>query len=390
MFFNEVFIYGAGYVGMSMASLIGQKHQVTIIENNSEKINLINSCLSPVKDDLVQEYLAKKKLNIKAVKKLPQSFSKNSLFILSLPTNYDESKNLFDTSIIESVLKEIHSNSAAPFIVIKSTIPVGFTEEMKKRFKNEKIIFSPEFLREGTAFKDNLYPSRIVIGGNCDLSKEFGNLLKSLAKNDPNLHYMDSKEAESVKLFSNSYLALRISFFNELDSFSLQKKLDSRKVIEAVCDDQRIGHGYNNPSFGYGGYCLPKDTKQLLSNYEGIPQNLIHGIVVSNSTRQHFIADHIINKSPENVGIYRLIMKEGSDNFRESSVIEIIKILKKNGINILIYEPLLKTENFMECRVIDNLDDLKKNCDVVLANRLHEDLNDIYFKVVSRDIFRNN
>ena len=307
-----------------------------------------------------------------------------------MPTNYDESKNLFDTSIIESVLKEIHSNSAAPFIVIKSTIPVGFTEEMKKRFKNEKIIFSPEFLREGTAFKDNLYPSRIVIGGNCDLSKEFGNLLKSLAKNDPNLHYMDSKEAESVKLFSNSYLALRISFFNELDSFSLQKKLDSRKVIEAVCDDQRIGHGYNNPSFGYGGYCLPKDTKQLLSNYKGIPQNLIHGIVVSNSTRQHFIADHIIHKSPERVGIYRLIMKEGSDNFRESSVIEIIKILKKSGINILIYEPLLKTKNFMECRVIDNLDYLKKNCDVVLANRLHENLNDIYFKVVSRDIFRNN
>ena len=223
MFFNEVFIYGAGYVGMSMASLIGQKHQVTIIENNSEKINLINSCSSPVKDDLVQEYLAKKKLNIKAVKKLPQSFSKNSLFILSLPTNYDESKNLFDTSIIESVLKEIHSNSAAPFIVIKSTIPVGFTEEMKKRFKNEKIIFSPEFLREGTAFKDNLYPSRIVIGGNCDLSKEFGNLLKSLAKNDPNLHYMDSKEAESVKLFSNSYLALRISFLMNWIHFHCKK-----------------------------------------------------------------------------------------------------------------------------------------------------------------------
>ena len=389
--FTNITVVGSGYVGMSLAVLLAQQHEVTVLDIDSKRIEKINNLESTVEDKYIEEYLKTKKVNLKATSDKKLAYSNANVVVIATPTNYDPNLNYFDTSSIDNVLDDIFSINKDLVIVIKSTIPIGYTEKLQEKFSSKKIFFSPEFLREGKALYDNLYPSRIIVGSNTEEAKKFASILKdcSLSDDIPVLS-MQSKEAEAIKLFSNSYLAMRIAFFNELDSFSLKNNLNSEDIINGMSYDDRIGSGYNNPSFGYGGYCLPKDTKQLLANYSEVPQKLISAIVESNEVRKNFVSDFILAKKPKKVGFYRLVMKEGSDNFRDSAIQGIIERFKKNKLEIYIYEPLLKDEYFEDCIVEKDLRIFKENSDIIIANRVSDDISDVSFKTFSRDIFNEN
>ena len=387
--FKNITIVGSGYVGMSLAVLLAQTNKVTVLDIDEDRIKKINQRDSTVEDDYINEYLKKDNVRLIATSDLNDAYLGTDLIIIATPTNYDPVKNYFDTSSIDLVIKDIFSINKSALVVIKSTIPIGYTEELQTKFCSENILFSPEFLREGKALYDNLYPSRIIIGSKLPIANKFANLLaESALKESVDVLLMEPKEAEAIKLFSNTYLAMRIAFFNELDTFSLKNNLNSKSIIDGMSYDDRIGHGYNNPSFGYGGYCLPKDTKQLAANYENVPERLISAIVESNKIRKEFIAKYILDKKLKNIGIYRLVMKEGSDNFRESAIQDIIKKIKKNiNMSIKIYEPLFTGKNFEGCNVEKDLETFKSTSDIIIANRLSEEINDVMFKTFSRDIF---
>ncbi len=389
----KIAVVGIGYVGLSLSVLIAQNHKVVALDTIIQKINLINDKKSPIYDNEIEDYLANKPIDLKATSDAYDAFHDSDYIIIATPTNYDVSRNTFDTKSIEDVIKQALSINFKATIVIKSTVPIGYTKKINKEFGVNNIIFSPEFLREGHALYDNLHPSRIIIGEKSDRAKKFANILKEGAlKKEINVLFTESNEAEAIKLFSNTYLAMRVAYFNEIDSFAEIKNLNSKQIIEGVSLDPRIGDHYNNPSFGYGGYCLPKDTKQLKANYKDVPNKLINSIVDANSTRKDFIADSIINKSPKTVGVYRLIMKSGSDNIRSSSIQGVIKRLIQKGIEVIIYEPILSDQgkkNFLESKLIISLDDFKKQSDMIITNRITNELNDIYEKVYSRDIFNS-
>ena len=390
---NNIVIFGAGYVGLSYTALLSQKSKVFLIDNDLEKISLLKSGISPIKDPEIDIALKKNKKNIFLSSKLDSSIENCDLIIFALPTDYNEQLNYFDTSILTECINQAYAFNKDCEYVIKSTVPVGYTSKISSKINKNNLYFSPEFLREGTALKDNLYPSRIIIGGNDNNAELLGNFFKSFSKNEPELLCISSEAAESIKLFSNTFLALRVAFFNEIDSYCHKKNISTLDVIKGVCLDERIGNFYNNPSFGYGGYCLPKDTKQLLANYTDVPQNLIQAIVDANSTRKDFIAESIIediHKKHKKVGIYRLIMKKGSDNIRQSSVQGIMKRLKAKGVETIIYEPLLDSNEFFGSKVINNKDKFFKECDYVIANRLHDDLNKDTHEIYTRDIFKED
>ena len=390
----KIVVSGIGYVGLSMAVLLAQHNEVLAVDIVSRKVELINKRISPICDNEIEHYLSNVKLQLKATLDAVPSYSWAELVVVATPTNYDEDKNYFDTSSVDQVVEDVLSVNPNAIIVIKSTVPVGYTDELRKKFKSNNILFSPEFLREGRALYDNLYPSRIIVGG-CmhdsnikNAAKTFVKLLQDGAiKKDIDVRYVDSREAEAVKLFSNAYLALRVSFFNELDTYACVQGMDSKSIIEGVGLDTRIGDYYNNPSFGYGGYCLPKDTKQLEANYGGIPQNIISAIVAANDTRKDFIANQIIQKKPRKVGIFRLTMKKGSDNFRESSIQSVMRRIKSAGIEVVIYEPNVNSNGFDGVPVIRDLEEFKETCDIILANRYSKDLDDVLEKVYTRDIY---
>ena len=384
----KIAIAGTGYVGLSLATLFSQKNEVYALDIIEEKVNNINNRISPIQDEMIEEYFKEKKLNLKATLDYTEAFRGASFVIISTPTNYDEKTNYFDTSSVEDIIKKVISIKEQSTIVIKSTIPVGFVEKMKKKYSIDNIFFSPEFLREGKALYDNLHPSRIIVGDKGKKGEEFAELLKecSLDKNVP-IKYMNSTEAEAVKLFANTYLALRVAYFNELDTYAEVKGLNTKDIIDGVCLDPRIGNYYNNPSFGYGGYCLPKDTKQLKANYNDVPENLISAIVESNKTRKDHIAEEIIKNDPKIIGIYRLSMKSNSDNFRSSAIQGVMKRLKKRKVEIIIYEPTLKEKEFFDSEVIPDLSKFKEMSDVILVNRYDNLLDDVSEKVYTRDLF---
>ena len=384
---KKIGVIGAGYVGMSIAILLSQQNEVVIIDIDKNKVNKINKGISPINDEYIEEYLNNNNLNIFAT--LDYSILKGfDYVIICTPTNYIEEKNSFDTSSIESVIEKILDINNDVNIVIKSTIPIGYMDSIQKKY-DKNILFSPEFLREGKALYDNLYPSRIIISPDVAEAREFAEMIQNcILKKDVATLFMNYKEAEAVKLFANTYLAMRVAFFNEIDTFAEIKGLDTKKIIDGVCLDLRIGDFYNNPSFGYGGYCLPKDTKQLLANYKDVPQTIISSVISSNNIRKHHIASMIENKKPNIVGIYRLIMKKNSDNYRESSIIDIIKILSDKGINVIIYEPFLKNVEINDKIFVENdLNIFKNKCDLIVCNRMDAKLNDIIDKVYTRDIF---
>lgn len=386
----KIAVAGTGYVGLSLATLLSIKNEVYAYDINKEKIELINKRISPIKDEYIEKYFKEKELNLKATPEYKEAFKNAQFIIISTPTNYDENTNYFDTSSVEDIIKKVLEINKEATMIIKSTIPVGFTETIKQKYNTENIIFSPEFLREGKALYDNLYPSRIIIGEKTEKAEIFANLLKESTLNNPIIKYMNSSEAEAVKLFSNTYLALRIAFFNELDTYAEIKGLNTKDIIDGVCLDPRIGTHYNNPSFGYGGYCLPKDTKQLLVNYKEIPQNLIEAIVNSNKTRKEHIADMIIKRNKKTIGIYRLTMKKDSDNFRESAIQEVIERLRGKGLEVIIYEPTLNEDTYKGCKIINNLEEFNELSEIIAVNRKDEKVKKLTKTVYTRDIFNNN
>jgi len=387
----KITVVGSGYVGMSLAALLAQHNDVTILDIDPGRVEKVNNKESTVADADIEEFLSEKALSLSATLNEEAAYKGSSFVIVATPTNYDPETNRFDTSSVDSVVKNALELNSDALVVIKSTIPIGHTKSLQEKFHSNRVIFSPEFLREGRALKDNLYPSRIVVGGELEKATQFAKLLIEGAEKEViQTLLIGSSEAEAVKLFANNYLAMRVAFFNELDSYALGHNLDTKSIIDGVCLDERIGGGYNNPSFGYGGYCLPKDTKQLLANYNQVPQDIIQAIVWSNATRKDFIAQEILKQRPKVVGFYRLIMKEGSDNFRSSAIKGIIKRIKAAGVEIIMYEPALNEETFDGSRVISNLDDFKSKSDIVVANRMSESLVDIKSRVFTRDVFGDN
>lgn len=384
----KIAVAGTGYVGLSLATLLSEKNEVVALDVIPEKVDKINNRISPIKDEYIEEFFKTKKLNLKATLDFKEAFQDAEYIIISTPTNYDDVTNYFDTSSVEDIIEKVISVGTNTTMIVKSTIPVGFIDSMKAKYHIDNIIFSPEFLREGKALYDNLYPSRIIVGEKSERAEKFANLLKDSAlKDDVVIKYMNNTEAEAVKLFANTYLALRVSYFNELDTYAELKGLNTKDIIEGIGLDPRIGDHYNNPSFGYGGYCLPKDTKQLLANYDQVPQNIIEAIVKSNDTRKDHITDMVCKKNPNVVGIYRLTMKTDSDNFRASAIQGIIERLKKKKMSIVIYEPTLNEEIFNECKIIHDLEEFKNISDIILANRLDDNLKQVSKKVYTRDLY---
>lgn len=384
----KIAIAGVGYVGLSLATLLSQYNEVVALDIIEDKVDKINSKISPIEDKYIEKYLRTKKLNLRATLDYKDAFCNADFIIICMPTNYDEKNNFFDTSLVEEIIEKIKNMKISTTIIIKSTVPVGFTEKMKRKHNMNNIIFSPEFLREGKALYDNLYPSRIILEDKNEQAKKFAELLKKASlKKDVAIKFMKSTEAEAVKLFSNTYLALRIAYFNELDTYAEIKGLNTKNLIEGVCMDQRIGDFYNNPSFGYGGYCLPKDTKQLKANYKDVPENLITAIVNSNATRKQHIVKEILSKEPKIIGIYKLSMKKDSDNFRTSAIFDIIDMLIEKNKNIIIYEPQYENENYKNCKIVRDIKSFKENSSIIIANRIEDELADVMDKVYTRDIY---
>lgn len=384
----KIAVAGTGYVGLSMATLLSQKNEVYALDIIPEKVEMINKRISPIRDEYIEKYFKNKNLNLKATLDYKEAFEGAEYIIISTPTNYDDERNHFDTSSVEDIIQKVKEMNIETTMVVKSTIPVGFIKSMKEKYNIDNIMFSPEFLREGKALYDNLYPSRIIVGEVSKRAEKFANLLKENAlKEDVEIKFMGSTEAEAVKLFANTYLALRVAYFNELDTYAEVKGLNAKEIIEGIGLDPRIGTHYNNPSFGYGGYCLPKDTKQLLANFDNVPQNIIRAIVRANKTRKKHITEMVMRRNPDVVGIYRLTMKKDSDNFRASAIQEIIERLKDEGVEVIIYEPTLKKEKFNDCKIENDFDEFSKKADVILANRYESVLEKVKDKVYTRDLF---
>lgn len=387
----KIAVVGAGYVGLSNALLLAQHHEVTVLDILSEKVNMLNQGCSPIRDKEIETYLEHSRENFRATLNPEQAFPSAKYIIIATPTNYDPDKNFFDTASIEQAMEQIRTYNPLACCILRSTVPVGYTDSLQKKYPDQSIVFVPEFLREGHALYDNLHPSRIIVGEDSAVGRQVAALLSEGAvRKDVPVLYASPSEAEAIKLFANTYLALRVAYFNELDTYAAKRNLDTAKIIKGVCLDSRIGDNYNNPSFGYGGYCLPKDTKQLLANYHDVPQNLISAIVEANSTRKDFIAQEIVKKNPKVVGVYRLTMKTGSDNFRSSAVLGVIERIRRYGICCIIFEPVLKEDTFDGCPVVNDWEAFQAESDVIIANRWHEKLESVKEKVYTCDLFRRD